>query len=43
MLVDYEENDLTPTKFEVLGAKYYHAYDTPLDMYNAYRDLKKKG
>jgi hypothetical protein len=43
VLVDYQEKELSPTKFEVLGAQYYHLFDTPTDMYRAYRDLKKKG
>ena len=43
VLVDYEQNDLSPTQFEVLGAKFYHVYDTGKDMFDAYRDLKKKG
>ena len=43
VLVDYDENELSTGKIEILGARYYHAYDTITEMYDAYRDLKKKG
>lgn len=43
ILVDYDENYISPSQFEVLGAKIYHVYDTGKDMFNAYRYLRKKG
>lgn len=43
VLVDYDEKELPSGEIEILGARYYHTYDTILEMYNAYRDLKKKG
>lgn len=43
VLVDYEENELSPCEIEILGAQYYHIYNSINEMYNAYRDLKKKG
>ena len=43
VLVDYEEKELSLGEVEILGAEYYHVYDDGMDMFNAYRDLKKKG
>lgn len=43
VLVDYEENELPSGEIEILGAQYFHVYDVGMDMFNAYRDLKKKG
>lgn len=43
VLVDYEEQELPSGEVEILGARYFHAYDAGMDMFNAYRDLKKKG
>ena len=43
VLVDYEENELSNGEVEILGAQYFHVYETINEMYNAYRDLKKKG
>ena len=43
VLVDYDENELSTGEIEILGARYYHVYNTINEMYDAYRDLKKKG
>ena len=43
VLVDYEQKDLSLTQIEILGAPYYHAYSTGKEMFDAYRDLKRKG
>lgn len=43
VLVDYDETELPSGEVEILGAKYFHTYDEGMDMFNAYRDLKRKG
>lgn len=43
VLVDYESRDLPSGDIEVVGAKYVHVYKSGSEMYEAYRDLTKKG
>lgn len=43
VLVDYEADELPSGEIEVTGAKYVHAYESGREMYDAYRDLCKKG
>ena len=43
VLVDYEQRELSVSEIEILGAPYYHVYDTGKEMFDAYRDLKRKG
>jgi hypothetical protein len=43
VLVDCDTRVLPTGELEVLGAKYVHAYKTGREMYDAYRDLAKKG
>jgi len=43
VLVDCETRQLPTGELEILGAKYVHAYKTGREMYEAYRDLAKKG
>ena len=43
VLVDYESHELPTGEIEVTGAKYVHAYKTAREMYDAYRDLSRKG
>jgi hypothetical protein len=43
VLVDFEAHELPSGDLEVTGAKYVHAYKTGKEMYEAYRDLAKKG
>ena len=43
VLVDCETRELPTGELEVTGAKYVHAYKTGKEMYEAYKDLAKKG
>ena len=43
VLVDFESRDLPTGEIEVTGAKYVHVYESGKDMYEAYRDLTRKG
>ena len=43
VLVDCETRELSTGELEVTGAKYVHAYKTGKEMYEAYKDLAKKG
>lgn len=43
VLVDCDSRELPTGELEVLGARYVHAYKTGREMYDAYRDLAKKG
>ncbi len=43
VLVDCETHNLPTGEIEVTGAKYVHAYKNAREMYDAYRDLSRKG
>lgn len=43
VLVDYDSRELPTGEIEVTGAKYVHVYESGKDMYEAYRDLSRKG
>ncbi|MCC6220142.1 MAG: hypothetical protein IT291_02765, partial [Deltaproteobacteria bacterium] len=35
VLVDYEEKELSLSEIEILGAPYYHVYETGKEMFDA--------
>ena len=43
VLVDYESHELPSGEIEVIGATCVHVYKSGREMYDAYRDLTKRG